>query len=96
MRTLNTLSIERINELTASWILVYLFRESMNYPHNQYGTCAWTKPDNWNIYLQHFRLKFNNDNIQCPWGQNEYINADDQDYFNSLGDNEFCIPLLYI
>ena len=97
IRTLNTLSIQRINDLAASWILVYLFRESMNCPHNQYGACTWTKPDNWNIYVQHFREKFNNENIQCPWGQNGYINADDQNYFYSLGDNEFCIPLdIYI
>ena len=66
----------------------------MNYPHNQYGACTWTKPDNWNIYVQHFREKFNNKNIRCPWRQNGYINADDQNYCYSLGDNEFCIPLI--
>lgn len=97
MRTLQTLTIDQIDELTASWIVVYLFREAMNFSNNQYGACTWTKPDNWIAYAEHFRNKFTHSNVVYPWGQNGYIAAQYQNYLYSLGDFSFCSALdIYI
>ena len=78
--------IDRIDQLTASTILVNLFREAMNYAVDEYGACTWAKPDNWNSYVQHFRTRFNDRYETYPWGQNGYIEAKYQDYLHSLGD----------
>ena len=86
IRTLETFTIDRIDQFTASWILVYLFREAMNYAVDEYGACTWSKPDNWNSYVEHFRTRFNDRNETYPWGQNGYIGAEHQDYLYSLGD----------
>ena len=86
IRTLETFTIDRIDQFTASWILVNLFREAMNYAVDEYGACTWSKPDNWNSYVEHFRTRFNDRNETYPWGQNGYIGAEHQDYLYSLGD----------
>ena len=95
-RTLENLTIDRINQLTASWILVNLFREAMNYAIDEYGACTWAKPDNWNAYVQHFRTRFNDSNETYPWGQNGYIESQHQDHLYSLEGCCFNFSLRYI
>ena len=93
IRTFSTLSINDINNLTASWLVVCFCREAMGYPQNQYGTVTWTRPDNWDELISHYNLKFSERNTQYAWGANGYIDANYQKFLHGLGDESFSTRL---
>ena len=84
---------EAIYTLTDSWLLVPLFREAMGYPRDLYGTVIWSRPHNWEDIVSHYNFKFSISNIQLPWNNHGYINANIQDTLLALGDADFITRL---
>ena len=84
---------EAIYTLTDSWLLVPLFREAMGYPRDLYGAVIWSRPHNWEDIVSHYNFKFSISNIQLPWNNHGYINANIQDTLLALGDADIITRL---